>query len=314
MLIEIDKLSVNFLSGRRVLRAVNNVSLGIRRGEMVGLVGESGCGKSTLGRAILKLVPMQEGRICYEGIEINRLPTRAFTPYRKKMQMVFQDPYSSLNPTMPVCDIVGEAFAIHKLLPKRKRAEAVEELLSLVKLDNSLMPRYPHELSGGQRQRVGIARALALKPEFLFCDEPISALDTVHQADIAELLQNLQRELNLTCLFVSHDLSVVKHLSQRIAVMYLGEIIELIPSGKLSEQSLHPYTQALLSSLASPDPRTERKKNRIILNGEMPNPYNPPTGCPFHPRCPKAKALCREQNPPNYHNCSEHYVRCHFPS
>lgn len=294
------------------MSALKQLSLVINKGETLGIVGESGCGKSTLGKALLRLQSISSGTVLYEGVDLHQLSSCAFKPYRKKMQMVFQDPYSSLNPRMRVCDIIGEPFAIHGKCEDKSIRESVEELLRLVQLDESYYYAYPDSLSGGQRQRVGIARAIALSPELLFCDEPVSALDVNHQAGIVHLLQDLQKKLGLTCLFVSHDLSIVRYIADRIAVMYLGEVVEIASASLLSKSSRHPYTQGLFSSIAVPDPKVERKKIRIIVKGDLPDPYHPPLGCPYHPRCPKATELCQRVTPPVIDCGSGHHVRCHF--
>jgi oligopeptide transport system ATP-binding protein len=282
----------------RVVRAVDGVSIRVRRGETMGLVGESGCGKSTLGRCILRLVEPTYGRIVYDGRDIVPLSQAELRPLRRKMQIVFQDPYSSLNPRMTVREIVAEAIRIHKLAANRADEEArIVDLLRQVGLSPEAMDRYPHEFSGGQRQRIGIARALAVEPEFIVCDEPISALDVSIQAQIVNLLMELQERLGLTYLFISHDLKVVEHVSHRVAVMYLGRIVEQGPARSLYEASLHPYTRALLSAVPSVDP--EKKRLRILLEGEPPSPIDPPKGCAFHPRCPRAiTGVCDKEIPP----------------
>ncbi|MFO0664347.1 MAG: oligopeptide/dipeptide ABC transporter ATP-binding protein [Polyangiaceae bacterium] len=278
------------------LRAVNNVSLRVRRGETLGLVGESGCGKSTLGRLVLRLVEPSFGRVIYEGKDITRMSQSELRPLRKHMQLIFQDPYSSLNPRMTVRQLIGEPLWIHDLVKTRDEEEsAVTDLLRKVGMRPEMMNRYPHEFSGGQRQRIGIARALSMKPEFIVCDEPISALDVSIQAQILNLLMDLQQELGVAYLFISHDLRVVEHVSHRIAVMYLGQVVELVPEGALS-QALHPYTRALLGSVPVPDP--SKKRLRLVLDGDAPSPLAPPKGCSFHPRCPRiVPGKCDVENP-----------------
>jgi oligopeptide/dipeptide ABC transporter ATP-binding protein len=281
----------------RVLRAVDSVSLRVRRGETMGLVGESGCGKSTLGRLMLRLLDPTFGRVLYDGRDLTRLSQRELRPLRRRMQIIFQDPYSSLNPRMTVRDIVAEAIRIHKLARTRADEQArVASLLERVGLRGDAMDRYPHEFSGGQRQRIGIARALAVEPEFIVCDEPISALDVSIQAQIVNLLLELQETLGLAYLFVSHDLKVVEHVSHRTSVMYLGRIVEQAPTDVLYAGPRHPYTRALFASAPQPDP--ERKRVRLVLEGEVPSPIAPPPGCAFHPRCPRViKGTCDREVP-----------------
>ena len=286
-----------FSRSQKLLRAVDGVSLRVRRGETVGLVGESGCGKSTLGRLILRLVEPTFGRVVYDGQDIVPLAQSELRPLRRKMQIIFQDPYSSLNPRMTVRDIVGEAIQIHKLAETKKDEEAmVAALLSKVGLRPDAMSRYPHEFSGGQRQRIGIARALAVQPEFIVCDEPISALDVSIQAQIVNLLMDLQDELGVAFLFISHDLRVVRHISHRALVMYLGKIVEQGMTPEVYRHPLHPYTRALLSAVPAPDP--EKKRLRIVLEGDAPSAVDPPSGCAFHPRCPRMiKNTCDREVP-----------------
>ena len=286
-----------FSRGERVLRAVDDVSIRVRRGETLGLVGESGCGKSTLGRLLLRLVDPSYGRIIYDGRDIATLSQSALRPLRRKMQIIFQDPYSSLNPRMTVREIVAEAIRIHGLAATRSDEETmVADLLKKVGLRPEHMGRYPHEFSGGQRQRVGIARALAVQPELIVCDEPISALDVSIQAQIVNLLLDLQDELGVAFLFISHDLKVVEHISHRVCVMYLGHIVEQAPVETLYGGPLHPYTRALLGSSPVPDP--DRKRLRVLLEGDVPSPIDPPDGCAFHPRCPRAVSACKKEAPP----------------
>lgn len=286
-----------FSRNQKLLRAVDGVSIRVRRGETVGLVGESGCGKSTLGRLILRLTDPTFGRVIYDGRDIVPLGARELRSLRRKMQIIFQDPYSSLNPRMTVREIVGEAIQIHSLAKtKSEEAAMVESLLRKVGLRPDVMSRYPHEFSGGQRQRIGIARALAVQPEFIVCDEPISALDGSIQAQIVNLLMDLQDELGVAFLFISHDLRVVRHISQRVAVMYLGKLVEQGTTEQLYEAPLHPYTRALLGAVPTPDP--EKKRLRIVLSGDAPSPMDPPPGCPFHPRCERAvKGTCNTEAP-----------------
>jgi oligopeptide transport system ATP-binding protein len=275
-----------FGSATRFVRAVDGVSLRVRRGETMGLVGESGCGKSTLGRLMLRLLEPTFGRVVFDGRDITALSQRELRPLRRRMQIIFQDPYSSLNPRMNVHEIVGEAIRIHKLAKTRADERArVAELLEKVGLRADVMDRYPHEFSGGQRQRIGIARALAVEPEFIVCDEPIASLDVSIQAQIVNLLVDLQETIGLTYLFVSHDLAVIRHVSHRVAVMYLGRIVELAPAESLYAAPLHPYTRALLAAAPKPDPKTKRV--RLVLEGDVPSPIDPPAGCAFHPRCPR---------------------------
>jgi oligopeptide transport system ATP-binding protein len=287
-----------FSRERKLLRAVDGVSIRVRRGETVGLVGESGCGKSTLGRLMLRLVEPTFGRVVYDGRDIVPLSAAQLRPLRRKMQIIFQDPYSSLNPRMTVRDIVGEAVQIHKLAQtKSDEEEMVASLLRKVGLRPDVMGRYPHEFSGGQRQRIGIARALAVQPEFIVCDEPISALDVSIQAQIVNLLMDLQDELGVAFLFISHDLRVVRHISQRVAVMYLGKLVEQGTTEQLYAAPLHPYTRALLGAVPTPDP--EKKRLRIVVEGDAPSAIDPPSGCSFHPRCPRALVgTCDKESPP----------------
>jgi oligopeptide/dipeptide ABC transporter ATP-binding protein len=297
------------------VRAVDGVSIKVRRGETLGLVGESGCGKSTLGRLILRLVDPTFGRVVYDGRDIVPLSQAQLRPLRRKMQIIFQDPYASLNPRMNVRDIVGEAIRIHKLAATRADEEAkIAQLLTKVGLRPEAMRRYPHEFSGGQRQRIGIARALAVEPEFIVCDEPISALDVSIQAQIVNLLQDLQDELGVAYLFISHDLNIVGHVAHRVAVMYLGKIVEQGERGQVYARAHHPYTRALLSAVLVTDP--SRKKLRVLLEGDVPSPIDPPAGCTFHPRCPRVlKGKCDKETPPlqELELGSGHRVACWNP-
>jgi oligopeptide/dipeptide ABC transporter ATP-binding protein len=301
-------------SGRWV-RAVDGVSLRVRRGETMGLVGESGCGKSTLGRLMLRLVEPTFGRVVFDGQDVTQRSQRELRPLRRRMQIIFQDPYSSLNPRMTVREIVGEAIRIHKLARTRADEEArIAELLEKVGMRADAMDRYPHEFSGGQRQRIGIARALAVEPDFIVCDEPISALDVSIQAQIVNLLVELQERMGLAYLFVSHDLKVVEHVSHRVAVMYLGKIVEQAPADVLYRDARHPYTRALLAAAPQPDP--ERKRMRLVLEGDVPSPIDPPAGCAFHPRCPRAvKGTCDQEVPPldETRTAEGHRVACWNP-
>jgi oligopeptide transport system ATP-binding protein len=296
--------------GRTVgfVRAVDSVSFDIARGETLGLVGESGSGKTTVGRSILRLIEPTAGRVTFDGIDVLGADARELRRLRRSMQIVFQDPYSSLNPRMRVIDLVGEALEVHGLARGPEIEKRVAELLTRVGLSPSAINRYPHEFSGGQRQRIGVARALALEPKLIVCDEPVSALDVSIQAQVVNLLKALGRELELSYLFIAHDLSVVRHLSHRVAVMYLGEIVELSPTERLFAAPAHPYTRALLSAIPLPDPRRERR--RLVLTGDIPSPVNPPSGCRFHTRCPAVMDRCRSEPPPAYTPEPRHEVRC----
>lgn len=294
------------------LKAVDDVSFTINKGETLGLVGESGCGKTTCGRTIIKLYEPTDGQIIYDGVDIARYSEKQMLEYRRKMQMIFQDPYASLDPRMTVGDIIGEAIDIHKLMGPKEREERIQYLLNRVGLNSEHASRYPHEFSGGQRQRIGIARALAVQPEFIICDEPISALDVSIQAQVVNMLEDLQADLGLTYLFIAHDLSMVKHISNRVGVMYLGKLVELADSNELYTKPLHPYTQALLSAIPIPDPDISASKKRIVLEGEIPSPIDPPPGCRFKNRCRYAKPICSEQDPVFKDMGGGHMVACHL--
>jgi oligopeptide transport system ATP-binding protein len=292
------------------IKAVDGITFYIRRGETLGLVGESGCGKSTTGRAVLQLYRPTGGSVNFEGQELTRLKGEKLRQMRRKMQMIFQDPYASLNPRMTVGNIIGEPLEVHNILKGKALKERVQELLQVVGLNPYFINRYPHEFSGGQRQRIGVARALAVQPSFIVCDEPISALDVSIQAQIINLLEELQGQFGLTYLFIAHDLSVVRHISDRIAVMYLGKLMEMTSSLELYKNPLHPYTKALLSAVPIPDPQVEEKRKRIILEGDVPSPANPPKGCNFVTRCPARMDICREQEPEFKDMGDEHFVAC----
>ncbi|MGO9308303.1 MAG: ABC transporter ATP-binding protein [Spirochaetia bacterium] len=297
----------------RVVHAVDGVSFDLARGETLGLVGESGCGKSTTGRTIMQLYRPTAGSVWLDGVDIVRLGRKDLRATRRKMQMIFQDPYASLNPRMTVGEIVSDPLRVYGEGKSGKEIdEEVRSLLALVKLDPSYANRYPHEFSGGQRQRIGVARALALRPQLVLCDEPISALDVSIQAQVVNLLVDLQKQLTLTYLFIAHDLSMVRHVCDRVAVMYLGIIVELAASRELYTNPLHPYTQALLSSVPIPDPVVEEKRRRTILTGEIPSPVDPPSGCRFRTRCPIAQAACAEARPEWRELRPGHFVACHF--
>ncbi len=318
-LLRVENLKMHFPIYRGVFQrqvgavlAVDGISFDVRRGETLGLVGESGCGKSTTGRAILQLYKPTAGQVHFEGVDLIKLRGEELRHMRRKMQMIFQDPYASLNPRMTVEQIVGEPLIVHSAATGKEIHERVENLLGLVGLNPAFATRYPHEFSGGQRQRIGVARALALQPSFIICDEPISALDVSIQAQVVNLLEELQEQFNLTYLFIAHDLSMVRHISKRVAVMYLGMIVELTTRDELYLNPLHPYTQALLSAVPIPDPVVAAQRQRIILEGDVPSPANPPSGCHFRTRCPIAESICAEKQPEFRELKSGHFVACHF--
>jgi len=318
-LLRVENLMMHFPIRRGVfqrqvgaVRAVDGVSFSVKRGETLGLVGESGCGKSTTGRTILQLYKPTAGDVEFDGVNMVTLKGEQMRQMRRKIQMIFQDPYASLNPRMTVGQLVGEPLAVHNVATGSEINQRVEHLLELVKLNPAFATRYPHEFSGGQRQRIGVARALALQPSFVICDEPISALDVSIQAQVVNLLEELQEQFNLTYLFIAHDLSMVKHISDRIAVMYLGVIVELASRDELHARPLHPYTQALLSAVPIPDPIADAKRERIILKGDVPSPANPPSGCRFRTRCPIAEAVCAESRPEFREIKPGHFVACFF--
>ena len=294
------------------VKAVDGISFDIHQGETLGLVGESGCGKSTTGRTIIQLYRATSGKVFLGDQELTDLKGEDLRQIRRNMQIIFQDPYASLNPRMTVGDIVGEPLEVHGVVKNHKdRREHVQELLSLVGLNPYFINRYPHEFSGGQRQRIGVARALALQPKFIVCDEPISALDVSIQAQVVNLLEDLQTRFNLTYLFIAHDLSMVRHICDRVMVLYLGVMVELADRNELYENPLHPYTQALLSAVPIPDPRKDRARKRTILTGDVPSPLNPPSGCRFHTRCPIAMDICKQQVPEWREAAPNHFVACH---
>jgi oligopeptide transport system ATP-binding protein len=318
-LIEVENLVMWFpvtagVLQRRVadVKAVDGISFYIKKGETLGLVGESGCGKTTTGRCILQLYEDMKGKVIFDGIDLTQLKREQMRRMRRDMQLIFQDPFASLDPRMTAGDIIGEPLKVHSLARGKEYKDQVAELFRMVELEPYMSDRYPHEFSGGQRQRIGIARALAVRPKFVVCDEPVSALDVSIQAQIITLLERLRDELNLTYLFIAHDLSVVRNISDRVAVMYLGKIMEITNSDELYANPLHPYTIALLSAVPIPDPAVDRTRERIILTGDVPSPINPPPGCPFHPRCHQAVDRCREELPELRLVGEEHWVACHL--
>lgn len=316
ILLETKNLSKYFTGKKGLLnrqpaqvKAVDHVSLTVNKGETLGLVGESGCGKSTLGRTILRLIPATEGQVLYNGEDILTYDKKKMWEMRRKLQIIFQDPYSSLNPRMTVYDLISAPLEVYKIGTKAERREMVEEILQEVGLDKQYLNRFPHEFSGGQRQRIGIARALILNPEFVVCDEAVSALDVSVRAQVLNLMRNMQQKKNLTYLFISHDLSVVRHISDRIAVMYLGSVAEVAEKAQLYSNPMHPYTKALLSAIPLPD--VKKKRQRIILQGDVPGAYNPPSGCKFHTRCPYATDRCKQEIPVLRQMEKGHQVACH---
>lgn len=313
MLLEVNDLKKYFRTGRKTyLKAVDNVSLSIAQGETLGLVGESGCGKSTFGRTLVGLYEPTGGSIRFDGREVSHLSGKDRLAFTRDVQIIYQDPYACLNPRMTVADIIGEGLEIHHMEKGAARQKRIFELLELVGLNKEHANRFPHEFSGGQRQRIGIARALAIRPRFIICDEPISALDVSIQSQVINLLHDLQEKLGLTYLFIAHDLNIVKYISDRIAVMYLGNVVELASSDELYKNTLHPYSQALLSAVPIPDPSAEAQKHRIIISGDVPSPINTPKGCNFAGRCPKACDQCKESKPPLQEITPGHYVACHL--
>ncbi|MFC1984691.1 ABC transporter ATP-binding protein [Chloroflexota bacterium] len=317
-LIEVENLVMYFpvtagVLQRRVadVKAVDGISFYIKKGETLGLVGESGCGKTTTGRCILRLYEITGGKVFFEGKDLTKLKGGEMRSMRRNMQLIFQDPYASLDPRMNAGDIVGEPLLVHKLVKGKEYREQVAELFRMVELEPYMAERYPHEFSGGQRQRIGIARALAVRPSLIVCDEPVSALDVSVQAQVTQLLMKLREEFGLTYLFIAHDLSVVRYISDRVAVMYLGKLMEITGSDELYNNPLNPYTKALLSAIPIPDPVVDRQRKRILLTGDVPSPINPPSGCHFHPRCRVAIDICREQEPELRNVGGEHWVACH---
>jgi oligopeptide transport system ATP-binding protein len=319
-LVRVEKLKKYFPITRGIvvqrhvgdIKAVDGISFNIYEGETLGLVGESGCGKSTTGRSVLQLYRPTEGTVYYEDQNLIEMKGEQLRRQRRKMQMIFQDPYASLNPRMTVGNIIGEPLEVHNVASGRERQDRVQELLQLVGLNPYFVNRYPHEFSGGQRQRIGVARALALNPSFIVCDEPISALDVSIQAQVVNLLEDLQQDLGLTYLFIAHDLSMVRHISDRVAVMYLGKIVELTDRDTLYSHPQHPYTEALLSAVPIPDPEVEERRRRIILEGDVPSPANPPVGCNFNTRCPKVMQVCYDVDPEFVEIAPNHWCACHL--
>jgi oligopeptide transport system ATP-binding protein len=324
ILVELDNVVKHFPIKRGIffkrqigaVQAVSGVSLQVRRGETLGLVGETGCGKSTLARCITRLYPITSGRITFDGSDISNLNRNAMRPFRRGMQMIFQDPYGSLNPRRRVGSIIGDPLIIHNIAKGAELKKRVQGLMEVVGLNPEHFNRFPAEFSGGQRQRIGVARALALRPKLIVCDEPVSALDVSIQAQIINLLEDLQGEFGLTYIFIAHDLSVVEHVSDRVAVMYLGRVVEVADVNELYHRPRHPYTKALLSASVVADPERARSRDRIILSGDVPSPINPPSGCRFHTRCPKAQPLCSDQDPvleTRENDVATHRTACHFP-
>jgi len=317
-LIEIENLVMWFpvtagVFRRRVadVKAVDGITFYIKKGETLGLVGESGCGKTTTGRCILQLYNITGGKVFFKGKDLTKMKGEQLRGMRRNMQLIFQDPYASLDPRMTAGDIIGEPLLVHNMAKGKEYKEQVTEVLKMVGLEPYMAERYPHEFSGGQRQRIGIARSLSVRPSFIVCDEPVSALDVSIQTQVITLLMRLREEFNLTYLFIAHDLSVVRHISDRVAVMYLGKLMEITASDELYDNPLHPYTQALLSAVPIPDPVVDRQRKRILLTGDVPSPVNPPSGCHFHPRCQRTIDVCKEQEPELRNIGSEHWVACH---
>jgi oligopeptide transport system ATP-binding protein len=318
-LIDIENLKMYFPVTAGILqkkiadiKAVDGVSFHIKRGETLGLVGESGCGKTTTGRCLLQLYDGIQGDVFFDGVNLSQLKPEQMRRMRRNMQLIFQDPFASLDPRMSAGDIIGEPLRVHKLVKRSEYRDQVSELFRMVELEPFMMDRFPHEFSGGQRQRIGIARALSVRPSFIVCDEPVSALDVSIQAQIITLLERLREELSLTYLFIAHDLSVVRNISDRVAVMYLGRIVEITDSDELYSNPLHPYTVALLSAVPIPDPIVDRTRERIILTGDVPSPIMPPPGCNFHPRCQHAMDICKQELPVLKNIGGEHWVACHL--
>ena len=319
VILHVENLVMHFPIKRGVVQrtvgyvhAVDGVTFDVFRGETLGLVGESGCGKTTTGRTILQLYKATGGKVIFEGKDLVQLKSEEMRQARRQIQMIFQDPYASLNPRMTVEEIIGEPLLVHNMAHGKEIRNRVKELLELVGLNPAYVDRYPHEFSGGQRQRIGVARSLALKPDLIVCDEPISALDVSIQAQVVNLLEDLQKEIGLTYLFIAHDLSMVRHISNRVIVMYLGVFVELADRTTLYENPLHPYSIALLSAVPIPDPKVEERRKRIILEGDVPSPINPPSGCRFRTRCPLAQAICAEERPEWKEVEPDHFVACHF--
>lgn len=319
VILHVEDLKMHFPIKRGVIQrtvgyvhAVDGITFDIYQGETLGLVGESGCGKTTAGRTILQLYKATSGSVIFQGKDLVQLKSEEMRQTRRKIQMIFQDPYASLNPRMTVEEIIGEPLLVHNIENGKEIREHVKDLLELVGLNPAYVDRYPHEFSGGQRQRIGVARSLALNPDLIVCDEPISALDVSIQAQVVNLLEDLQKELGLTYLFIAHDLSMVRHISNRVIVMYLGILVEMADRNTLYENPMHPYSIALLSAVPIPDPKVEEKRKRIILEGDVPSPINPPSGCRFRTRCPLAQAVCAEERPEWKEVEAGHYVACHF--